>query len=119
LSKKRPTPMEIARRYDDLAMSKDDVLVILNAIIRRWRRATRANAKYILAAGTIRVAILATPDRLFAKIWGDVERGLRRIQAINEAKRAMGEHPQMADILKMMIAELERGDFGDPAPEGD
>lgn len=111
----RKTPMERAREYDELAMDKDDVLYILNALIKRWKKNRWANAKYILAAEAIRVGILSTPNRLFKKIWGDVERGLRRIQALNEARRARGENPKMSVILDLLIAEIERGEFGDPS----
>jgi len=115
-----PTPMDIARDFDRMAITKDDILMVMNALLRRWRRNKRKNIRFILALEGLRVGVLATPAKVVNRVWPNLMLVMVKVLELNGARLAAGQNPNMKVILDKVIREIETGDFvGDPGDGGD
>lgn len=115
-----PSPMEIARDFDKMAITKDDILLIMNALLRRWKRNKRRNAKFIIALEGLRIGVLATPAKIVNQVWPNLVLVLMKVLELNGARLAAGDNSAMRVILANVIREIETGSFiQDPGEAGD
>jgi len=113
-----PTPMDIARDFDRMAITKDDILLVMNALLRRWRRNKRQNLRFILALEGLRVGVLATPAKVVNRVWPNLMLVMVKVLELNGARLAAGQNPNMKVILDKVIREIETGDFVRDPGEG-
>lgn len=113
-------PMKIARDFDRMAITKDDILLVMNALLRRWKRNRRKNLRFILALESLRVGVLATPAKIINQVWPNLMIVLVKVLELNGARIAAGDNPNMKVILDKVIHEIETGDFiTDPGDDDD
>lgn len=105
------TPMEIARDFDKMAITKDDILLIMNALLRRWKKNAWKNAKFIVALEGLRAGVLITPAKVINRVWPNLILVLMKVLELNGARLAAGDNDAMKAILANVIKEIETGDF--------
>lgn len=116
------TPMEIARDMDRMAITKDDILLVMNALLRRWKKNKRKNIKFIFALEGLRTGVLMTPAKVINRVWPNLMVILMRVLELNGARLAAqeaGDDKAKRAILDNIIAGIEQGDFLADPGEGD
>ena len=57
---------------DNFRLQKKDLLMLLEAIEKRWLQNKVANWKYLAALKTMRIGIMLTGDKVIEKVWSDL-----------------------------------------------
>jgi len=99
---------------DKLALSKDQVIEVINAIIDYWKRAEGRNYSYILALYGIRTAVMAMNDDLLRIIWHQIVRAFMELYSLSEMKRLAGESPSAQFFYETLLAKIRSGELFRP-----
>lgn len=107
---KRAIPPEIER----LTLTKEQIKMVIKAIIKQWNKDPIANAKYILALHALLAAILVIPEETLQVIWRQVIGAFFDLYELNEMQRMAGEMPDAQFFVDRLIEKIERGEIGKP-----
>jgi len=100
---------------DELQLEKEDIIVIIEAVQKRWRKAGFKNKVYLMGIAAFKQGILWTPDDVLKLVWRDMVKLTNKMIEYNARMRLLGEMPKTKDLTTMLKKEIESGDFaGDP-----
>ena len=97
---------------ESLQISKDDLLRVVDALIRRWSKNKRANMAIIAGGHAFKLGVRAVGDSQFSELWSEMIRFSNEMIAYNEMKRLRGEFPKASEFADMFIAKFEAQEFG-------
>ncbi len=93
---------------DELALTKKDVLEIMDAVKIFWSKNKSENWFYISVLQSMKAMAVVTPEHVVKKIWNTMLKFIFRIQYENALQHAMKNKETWADTLsriKQKIAE--------------
>ena len=99
---------------DKFNLSKRQVVMIINAIGKRWTNGTSQklkNAKYIVSLEAMKVAINLTPEDVIQEIWKDMLMGINELMRLNDMERMKQEFPNTQAMIDLVIRKLESGEL--------
>ena len=101
---------------DKFNLSKKQVVMIINAIGKRWSSSTvqrLKNSKYIVSLEAMKVAIQLTPEDVIQEIWKDMLMGINELMRLNDMERMKQEFPNTQAMIDIVIKKLEDGTLFD------
>ncbi len=101
---------------DKFNLSKKQVILIINAIGKRWSKSKVAkmkNSKYIISLEAMKVAINLTPEDVIQEIWKDMLMGINELVRLNDLQRMKQEFPNTQAMIDIVIKKLEDGSLFD------
>jgi hypothetical protein len=101
---------------DKFNLSKAQVILIINAIGKRWTKSTTArlkNSKYIISLEAMKIAINLTPEEVIQEIWKDMLMGINELMRLNDMERMKQEFPNTQAMIDIVIKKLEDGTLFD------
>ncbi len=101
---------------DKFNLSKSQVVLIINAIGKRWTKSTTArlkNSKYIVSLEAMKIAINLTPEDVIQEIWKDMLMGINELMRLNDMERMKKEFPNTEAMIEIVIKKLEDGSLFD------
>lgn len=101
-----------AREIERLMLTKDQIIEVLDAIIKVWKRNAKANAKLLLSMYALKAAIKIVPDSILEEIWFKVMTAFFELRQLNDAVRLTGEMPNAQFFVDRMVEKIRRGDLG-------
>ena len=96
---------------DQLRLSKDQIIGLMDSVRKRWLKNKRKNIRYIVALTALKTAVQITPDMVLQVIWGDLVRLTNEMISYNAMQRLKGEMPKTADMVKIAEEKIESGDL--------
>ena len=100
---------------DELQLEKEDIVKIIEAVQRRWRKSGFKNKVYLMGIAAFKQGILWTPEDVLKFVWRDMVSLTNKMIEYNARKRMMGEMPKTAEMLKMLEDDIDSGKFaGEP-----
>lgn len=103
-----------AIKIEDLTLTKDDILDVINAIITYWKRAEGRNYSFIVALYGIKAAVLAMNEDLLRVIWSQIIRAFMELYSLSEMKRLAGESPNARFFVDRLIEKIHSGELFEP-----
>ncbi len=101
---------------DRFNLSKEQILLVISAIGKRWSKSKLAkfkNSRYILALELIKLGIRSTDEKIIQDIWHDMIVGFNELIRLNDETRMRGEFPKMEELLDLTLKKLESGELFD------
>ncbi len=101
---------------DRFNLSRDQILLVISAIGKRWTKSKLArfkNSRYILALEIMKIAIRGTPEIIIQDIWHDMLVGFNELIRLNDEARMKEEYPKMEELLNLTLKKLESGELFD------
>ena len=100
---------------DELQLEKKDIVRIIEAVQKRWRKSGFKNKVYLMGIAAFKQGILWTPDEILKYVWRDMVSLTNKMIEYNARKRMCGEMPKTAELLDMLEDEIDSGKFaGEP-----
>lgn len=96
---------------DELQLEKKDIVKIIEAVQKRWRKSGLKNKIYLMGIAAFKQGILWTPDEVLKFVWRDMVSLTNKMIEYNARKRMLGEMPKTAEMLQMLEDEIESGEF--------
>ncbi len=98
---------------DELAMSKQDILELMNGIEKRWKKNNKSNYQFIISLEAMKVGIRLTSEQTVKDIWTEIVNGFNELLYENGMARARGENETWAETLEKVKTKL-KDNAGDP-----
>ena len=101
---------------DRFNLSKQQILLVISAIGKRWTKSKLArfkNSRYVLALELIKIGIRTTDEKVIQDIWHDMIVGFNELIRLNDETRMRGEFPKMEELLDLTLEKLESGELFD------
>lgn len=101
---------------DKFNLNKKQVVMIINAIGKRWSSSNvqrLKNTKYIISLEAMKVAIQMTPEDVIQEIWKDMLMGINELMRLNDMERMKKEFPNTQAMIDIVIKKLEDGTLFD------
>jgi len=103
---------------DELQLEKKDIIKIIEAVQKRWRKSGLKNRLYLMGLAAFKQGVEWVSDDIIKLVWRDMVSLTNKMIEYNARKRMMGEMPKTAEMLKMLEDEIDAGDFaGEPIDE--
>ena len=101
---------------DRFNLSKQQILLVISAIGKRWTKSKLArfkNSRYVLALELIKIGIRTTDEKVIQDIWHDMIVGFNELIRLNDESRMKNEFPKMEELLDLTLKKLESGELFD------
>ena len=100
---------------DELQLEKKDIIKVIEAVQKRWRKSGWKNKFYLAGLAAFKQGIEWVSDDIVKFVWRDMVSLTNKMIEYNARKRMMGEMPKTAEMLKMLEDEIDSGNFaGEP-----
>jgi len=100
---------------DELQLEKKDIIRIIEAVQKRWRKNGWKNKLYLAGLAAFKQGIQWVSDDIVKFVWRDMVSLTNKMIEYNARKRMLGEMPKTAEMLKMLEDEIDSGNFvGEP-----
>ena len=96
---------------EELYLSKEEILEVLNAIIQHWKKNKRANWQYITTLNGLKMALSIMPAEMLKVIWGQVIRAFMELYSLSEMKRLAGERPNASFFKDRLLDKIRSGEL--------
>lgn len=84
---------------DELELSKNDVLDLIDAVLFFWNKNKKENWHYIIGLGTMRIGVKITPEGAVKKIWNTLLKFMWIVQYENAIHKALKNKEEWAMTL--------------------
>lgn len=96
---------------DELMLTKDQILSILEAIKTRWKKNRKGNALNLIALTTFTTSMHFIDEKTLQVIWRDIINATNELISLNQMQRMKGEHPKTAEMINIVLGRIERGEL--------
>lgn len=96
---------------DELVLTKPQILLLLNAIKRRWKKNKRGNILHLAAITAFITSLHLLDDETLKTIWKDIINATNEMITLNQMNRMKGEIPKTQDMVDLVIKKIENGDL--------
>ena len=91
---------------DELVLSKQDVMDLLQAVENYWNQNKVENILYLSALKIIKTGVRVTPEKAVKKLWNTFLRFVKVVEYENGLKRALNNNESWADTMKKIKINL-------------
>ncbi len=98
---------------DELKLSKQDILDLMNGIENRWKKNNKSNYQFIVSMEAMKIGIRLTSEKTISQIWFEIVNGFNELLYENGMAHARGENETWAETLEKVKTKL-KDDAGDP-----
>lgn len=96
---------------DELRLTKKDIMRIIEAVQKRWRKNKKGNRLNLMAIAAFKQGIEWTPHKQLEIIWNAMVKLTNKMIEYNAMKRMMGEMPKTEVMIDILEKEIETGKF--------
>jgi len=96
---------------DEVKLTKDHIRLIINAVIKRWKKNKSANMIQIKALEAFRVSLRLQSDENIEEIFKAIIVCVNEMQMMNAMLRMKEERPTTDQLLAIVQKRIERGDI--------
>ena len=93
---------------DDLALSKKDVLELIDGIAERWKQNKKDNWKYIASLEMMKAGIHMTGEETIKMIWSEILKGFNELLMENSLAIAKGNNESWAETFEKIKKSRKR-----------
>lgn len=98
---------------DELKLSKDDILEMMDNIEDRWKKEKKSNFHFIISMEAMKIGIHLMKEEVITKIWSEIVNGFNELLYENALAKAKGENLSWAETLEIVKTKLKK-DAGNP-----
>lgn len=98
---------------DELKLSKQDILELMNGIEKRWKKNHKTNYQFIISLEAMKVGIRLTSEQTVKDIWTEIVNGFNELLYENAMAQARGENETWSETLEKVKTKL-KDNAGDP-----
>lgn len=92
---------------DELKLTKDDILELMDGIERRWKRNNKNNTHFVIGMEAMKIGIRFTSEQTVKDIWGEIVNGFDELLYENAQAKAKGENESWAFTLEKIKQKLK------------
>ena len=96
---------------DELKLSKDQIIKLIQIIQNRWRKNRLKNAHYLIGIAGFKAGIRLTPDETLEKVWSDLVSLTNEMINYNQMQRMKDELPDTENMIKIFEQKIENGEI--------
>jgi len=99
---------------EELRLTRDQVIDIINAIIGYWQRAPGRNWTYTNSLRGIKLAVFVMDQDTLNAIWHQVIAAFSELYTLSEMKRLAGECPNAQFFVDRLLEKIRSGELFEP-----
>ena len=97
---------------DELKLSKQDILDLMNGIENRWKKNNKSNYQFIISLEAMKVGIRLMKESTITQLWIEIINGFNALLYENAIAKAKGENESWAKTLEKVKKKI-REDAGE------
>ena len=92
---------------DQLALSKKDIMEMMDAISNRWSKNKSSNYKFIISIEAMKIGIKLMDEKTVNLIWSEIVNGFNELLYENAMAKAKGENQTWSQTLEKVKQKLK------------
>jgi len=92
---------------DQLMLSKNDIIEMMDGIESRWKKDKKSNIQFIISMEDMKVGIRLMSETSITKIWTEIVNGFNELLYENAMSKARGENETWAETLEKVKLKLK------------
>ncbi len=92
---------------DELALTKKDIIEMMDSIGKRWSKNKSSNYKFIISIEAMKIGIKLMDEKTVSLIWSEIVNGFNELLYENAMAKARGENQSWSQTLEKVKQKLK------------